>query len=260
MNRKLPVLIPRAVAAALLCAVALGAAAQADKSIVPEAVPAFPTFNLWFGSLAAAEPEPPVVTVMAIPITVQGAATQTSYQPQPVIMGQPDFMLIGAGANQAVSKGWGSAWNLQGVQMRLVVLDARGVKRELRSMAGPLRTGDRFKIRMTSTFDAVAQVDQVSGDLWYGKRTGQVYPQPGSSVMMKAGETVDLPLGSNEFFLMQRSAQDRLVLSVRHPKAVGDARSNQPAYRQDSKSGSGYIQMVTRGAYPAIEQLVAPGR
>ena len=74
--------------------------------------------------------------------------------------------------------------------MRQVVLDARGSQRELRSMAAPLKAGERFKIRVTATFDAVAEVDQVLGDAWDLRRTGQVYPQPGLSVQMKAGETV----------------------------------------------------------------------
>ena len=246
-------------AALVLCSLAAAALAQTDKSVVPEAVPAFPAFNQWTGAVLVTIPESPVVRVSPVQLALQGPVGEATYQPQPVIMGQPDFMLVGAGS-RASAKGWNSGWNLQGLHARLVVLDARGVKREMRSMSGPLRTGDRFKIRVTATFDAVAQVDQVVGDPWYGKRTGQVYPKPGQSVSMKAGETVDLPLGADEYFLMHRAASERLVLSVRHPQANGDSRSAQPAYRQDSKGGSSYVQLVPQGTYAAIEQLVAPAR
>jgi hypothetical protein len=247
----------RLAAVTALLAVTLGAAAQADKSVATESVPAFPAFSQWLGAVVVAMPDSPVTLVTPIPLTIATAPVESVYQPLPVIVGVPELPLIGSGAAQSASKVWNQGWNFQGVHMRLVVLDSRGARRELRSLAAPLRAGERFKIRLTPTFNAVADVDQVIGDPWYGKRTGQVYPQAGSSVQLNAGETVDLPVGDNEYFVMHRSANQRLVVSVRHPKALGDLRSNQPAYRQDGKSGSSFLQLVGRGSHPAIEQLIA---
>ena len=142
-----------------------------------------------------------------------------------------------------------------------MVLDASGRRLESRPMGKPLRPGERFKLRITPSFDAVADVDQVRGDVWYGQRTGQVYPQQGMSVELRAGQTVDLPLDPNEYFVMDRwDATERLVLSVRHARALGDARSAQPAYRQDTARSSSYLQLVPAGQYPVIEQLIFQAR
>jgi hypothetical protein len=234
---------------------AFTALAQTDKSVAVEHVPAFPAFNQWAGTVVTV-PDAPVTTVQPVPLTVTSTGAGEVYQPLPVIVGLPDLPLVGPGA-AAVARNWSPSFNYQGVILRQLVLDSRASKRELRAMASPLKNGERFKIRVTATFDAVAVVDQVVGDVWYGRRTGQVYPQPGMSVQIKAGETVDLPLGVNDYFLMNRPANERLVVSVRHAKANAEGRSDQPAYRQDGKLGSLYLQLVPGGKYPAVEQLVS---
>ncbi|MFG6432419.1 hypothetical protein [Roseateles sp. LYH14W] len=239
--------------AATLCFA--GAASAQEKSVAVEHVPAFNAFNHWAGQLGAV-PETPVGSVQSVPLTLAGAAAGDTYQPLPVILGLPDLPLVGPGAS-AAARNWSQQFNYQGLILRQVVLDAAGRKRELRGMGAPLQPGERFKVRVTATFDAVAAVDQVIGDLWYGRRTGQVYPQAGLSVQIKAGETVDLPLGANEYFLMNRPANERLVVSVRHAKASPEGRSDQPAYRQDGRIGSLYLQLVPRGKFPAIEQAVS---
>lgn len=266
MNQQVFKRIPRparfasALAAAAALSLTAGAWAQADKSIVVEPVPAFPAFNQWVSNVVVVTAEPqPVSTVQVVQLMLAGAPTEQAYQPLPVIVGLPELPLLRAGGQDA-TRGWGPAFNYQGLYMRQVVLNERGNRAELHAMGHALKPGQRFKLRLTATFDAVADVDQVLGDPWYGKRTGQVYPKPGLSVQLKAGETVDLPLGANEFFQMNRSTAGRLVVSVRHAKAQGDARSNQPAYRQDDKAGSSYLQLVPAGHYPAIEQLVSLAR
>jgi hypothetical protein len=77
------------------------------------------------------------------------------------------------------------------------------------------------------------------------------------SVHMHAGETVDLPLEQGRFFVMGPNANERLLLSVRHAAALGDVRTQQPAYRMDGRGGSSYLQLVPRGNAPAIEQLLS---
>ena len=260
-------LLRRSLALATLAALAAlpsGAAlAQtAPKSIVAEHVPAFPAFNQWVTTFVRVQPEPLLAPVQAVPFSLMTVMTVTpapTYEPRPVILGLPDLPLIGTGATRA-ARGWAAGLNYQGLHMRMVVLNAQGQQNELRSMGSPLRQGEYFKIRISATFDAVAEVDQVLGEVWQGRRTGQVYPEAGLSVHMRAGESVDLPLGVNEYFLMNQPADERLVVSVRHAKALGAARSEQPAYRQDGKSGSNYLQLVPPGKYPAVEQLISPTR
>lgn len=59
---------------------------------------------------------------------------------------------------------------------------------------------------------------------------------------------------------MNRPANERLVVSVRHPRALDAARSDQPTYRQDSNKGSSYLQLIAQGKFPAVEQLVSQTR
>lgn len=244
---------------AVACSLSVGVVfAQAEKSIAVERVPAFPMFEQWASPFSAPVADAPVGRIQALQLAISGAAVADLpvYQPLPVIKGVPELPLVGPGATGA-AKAWGASLNYQGVYMRQVVLDARGSRREVRSMAHALRAGEHFKVRITATFDGVADVDQVQGDAWYGKRVGQVYPVKGTSVQMKAGETIELPLGADEYFVLSKPGNERLVVSVRHAKAVAQSRSDQPAYRQDGKSGSSYLQLVPLGTFPAFEQQVS---
>lgn len=229
-------------------------AQPAAKSVVAEPVAAYPVFNQWVSTVLVAQPEFVPTEVANVSLALASPVVQTAYQPAPVIMGLPELPLTGINPAQA---GWLSSFNYQGVRMQQVVLNAAGTLHALRPMGTPLRAGERFKIRVTATFDAVAEVDQVVGDAWYGQRTGQVYPQPGMSVLIKAGRSVDLPMETNGYFWMNRPLNERLVVAVRDPRAVNQLRSDQPAYRQDDAIGSSYLQLVAPGTFAALEQLVS---
>lgn len=233
---------------------AAAASAPADKTVVVDAP--FTAFTRWVAQFASAA----VDAVMpgapqGLPLAAQGAAQAAAYEPVPVILGLPELPLVGADA-AAAARAWGPQLNYQGLHARLVVVDVGGTRRSVRSLAAPLRAGERFKVRLTSTFDAVADTALIVGGPWSSQRGGQVYPAAGMSVEMKAGETVELPLDERQYFVMG-PAGNRLLLSVRHAKALGDARSGQPAYRQDTTGGSSYLQLVPRGKYPAVEQLIS---
>jgi hypothetical protein len=238
-------------------ALAASALAQpAAKSIVVEPVAAFPAFTQWVSTVVVVQQEPMPATVANVGLALSGPMTQAAYQPLPVILGLPELPLTGAAAAQAVRQ-WLASFNYQGVHMQQVVLNATGTQHELRPMGTPLRAGERFKVRITPTFEAVAEVDQVVGDAWYGQRTGQVYPQVGMSVQIKAGQSVDLPIEGNGYFWMNRPKSERLVIAVRDQRALNQLRSDQPAYRQDSNNGSSYLQLVPQGKFAAVEQLVS---
>jgi sarcosine oxidase gamma subunit len=97
--------------------------------------------------------------------------------------------------------------------------------------------------------------------VWNAERTGQVYPDAGMSVELKAGQATVLPIGPNQHFVMKgRPATERLVLQVRHPKATSTTRSDQPAYRQETATGSSYLQLVRNGQFPHIEQVLTMRR
>jgi len=254
-----PLLSALTLALGLLAGTASAQAPAPTKSVAVEHAPVFPAFERWVSTVWTAPTEAAPTQPRFLPLVLSAAPAANTYQPQPVILGLPELPLVGEGASQ-IGAAWSPNFNYQGVSLRQVVLDASGRRLESRSMARGLRAGERFKIRVTASFDSVAEVDQVIGDAWYGQRTGQVYPQPGMSVEVRAGQTVDLPLDPNEYFVIDRPSNERLVVSVRHARASGEARSAQPAYRQDGNASSLYLQLVPLGQYPAIEQLISHGR
>lgn len=255
----------RPVAAALLLSVAMAAGAQTPaKGIADDTASAirsgFDGLGRWISGLGAAAADtiapPPAVQIQGLP-PLQPAANLTPYEPVPVILGEPAIQLSGATA-ASIGKGWGSSMNYQGMQVRLVVLDSTGRQHAMRPMSAPIRFGERFKLMVMPTFDAIATIDDVHGSGWSAQRGSQAYPAAGSSVPLKAGQATLLPAGSN-YFVADRDGARRFVLNVRHANAVGDARSTQPAYRQDNASGSSYLQLVPRSTYPAFEQLLVAG-
>ena len=243
-----------------LCAL-LGAPTWAlaqQKTAFAEPVLAVPSFNQWVNVYVGTAPEPAIdnTTVQILPWIGATGAPVSAYQPKPVILGQPDLPLIGEAANQAAQR-WSAGLNYQGLHVKYLVLDARGSVRQVRSVGTPLRPGERFKLRLTATFSAVASIDRLVGDAWNAQRAGQIYPDPGVSVQMNAGETADLPLNPSQYFVASANPSERIVLSVRHPQATGELATNQPAYRQDGLLGSNYLQLVPHGKLPAFEQVIA---
>ena len=216
----------------------------------------FVVFTQWLQQVSIPVPtEQP-----AIPVLIQtlGSANQVAagnFEAAPVILGQPELPLLGQAAVQAAQQ-WNSGLNYQGMTVSFVVLDSAGRKREVRPIDKGLAPGERFKIRYTTSFEAVSGIDMVVGDVWSGQNFGQVWPQPGTSVQSNAGETVELPLDAGAFFQFDGNPSVRYVLNVRHPNAKGNARSNQPAYRQDGARASQYLQLVPKDTYPAIAQVV----
>jgi hypothetical protein len=235
-----------------------GVSAQAAKTIAIEPVP---VMQEWVNRVALTFTE--VVTSFSAPNAIAlfaqpaGASRPLAFQPKPVILGVPELPLVGSmPAGQAIA--WAESLNYQGMHVKLLVLDATGTRLSLRPLNMGVAAGERFKIRITPTFDSVAQVDKLLGDAWNLSKVGQIYPRDGFSVEIRNGETAVLPLGDNEFFAVADPRLERLVLSVRHPRATGNAVSNQPAYRQDGNTGSNYLQLQPVGKLPAIEQhLVA---
>jgi len=217
----------------------------------------FAPFNQWSGYVSPPPSFPPVVASTLVREPMQAPAPAgVPYEAMPVIMGQPDLPLMGQAAAQAAQQ-WNSGLNYQGLAMSYIVFDAAGIRREVRPVSRGLAVGERFRIRYTTTYEAVAALTHVVGDgPWTAQRAGQAWPQQGQSVLGHAGETVELPLNPDAYFRLD-SLNERYVLTVRHPRSGDAARSNQPAYRQDGATGSQYLQLVPAGMYPAIEQLIS---
>lgn len=243
-----------AMASAFLVAPAWAQTAPAKTAVI-EPVPVVPAFEQWANNMVAVLPVAPVQlsTVQVLPWAVVAPTPAVTFQARPVILGQPDLPLVGEAAAQA-ARSWNVGLNYQGLHMKVVSLDGAG-NRQQRPLSAPLQPGERFKIRVVATYEAVATVDKLMGEPWTSQRVGQIYPQAGMSVHMYAGETVELPLG-DQYFVAGNNPAERLVVSVRHPRALRDAATDQPAYRQDGATGSSYLQLAPVGKLPHIEQVL----
>jgi hypothetical protein len=215
----------------------------------------FVVFEQWLEGLRS----PVVVTDLSVvpaPVMFESISdlNVATFEVMPVILGQPELPLLGQAATEAIGK-WNSGFNYQGLQMNYLVVDKSGTRQEVRPISKGLAAGERYKIRYTASFEAVASIDRVVGEIWKSQRVGQAWPQTGMSVASQPGEIVELPVGGG-YFVMTGSPVERYVLSVRHPAAKGQARSDQPIYRQDGALGSSYLQLVPSGKFPVLEQLI----
>ena len=245
-----------ALAAALTASLST-AAAWAQKP-TDESAPAFDSFNKWVGTTVTTEAVP--ARTQAVEPAAKGGQAAVRFEPLPVILGAPDLPLMGIGTREA-NANWAGTLNYQGLYASYVLIDATGKQQAVVPLSTKVKTGQRFRIRLTSTFNGVAVVDQVLGTAFDAQRTGQVYPETGSSVELKAGQSTLLPVQPNQHFVVKgRSATERLVLQVRHAMANTQTRSDQPAYRQENKTGSSYLQLMPKGRYPTIEQVLVMAR
>lgn len=251
--------VHRIAAPALVASLAATASTSVmAQAAVVESANAFGAFDQWVGATIVTAPPVAPGKVESLRPADKGGATVARFEPLPVILGFPDMPLLGSGARQAGSA-WGDALNYHGIHARYLLIDGKTQKVSSAPLSTRLKPGQRFKLRVTATFNGVALLDQVLGAGWDAERTGQVYPAAGLSVELKAGQAVDLPVGEAQYFMLDgRQANERLLLSVRHAKAVGEGRNNQPAYRKDNPQGSSFLQLTPKGMFPIIEQVL-PG-
>jgi hypothetical protein len=249
--------IRSSVAPTLVASLAAAASAsQLAQAAAVESANAFGAFDKWVGATIVTVPAAVPGKVESLKPADKGGASVTRFEPLPVILGLPDLPLLGIGAGQT-SGSWGDTFNYHGIHARLLLIDGKTQTVSSAPLSTKLKPGQRFKLRITATFNGVAALDQLLGTAWDAERTGQVYPAPGMSVEVKAGKAVDLPIGAAQYFMLHgRQANERLLLSVRHAKAVGEGRNTQPAYRKDNVQGSSFLQLTPKGLYPIIEQVL----
>ena len=194
------------------------------------------------------------------------AAASPFYCATPVILGRPDVPYATADGQFDPARAW-SGSNYQGIQVSAVILNQNNQPVELRPLTAVFHAGEHFRLRLISTFDALASVDayraggSTAMDFVLGASVwaGQLYPSRADQlVSLRAGEVTDLPLAGNQYFVLDgNSALERLVLNVQHPQARGAQANPQPVYRQDGPQGSSFVQLTPPGRYPALSQLIA---
>lgn len=142
--------------------------------------------------------------------------------------------------------------NYQGLHVAIVGFDRAGQVIGLRPVTAGFRTGDRMKLKVLPTFDALLVIENINPR---GARQ-QIYPPSASqAVALKAGVEVLLPLAADQFFeFAGATGDDQLVITVRDPRAYGDAESKVEVSRQDDAQGSSFVQEIRPGTYPVIAQ------
>lgn len=145
--------------------------------------------------------------------------------------------------------------NYQGVNIALVSVDPAGRPTGFHALSDGFHTGERFKLRVTSTFDAVV----VLGNRNPKGVSSQIYPaRSGYAVSIPAGKEILLPLGEKEYLQFAgETGQDQLTFTVRDSRSLqpGQAASTR-VYRKDDTYGSNFVQEVQADRYPVIAEAI----
>ncbi|MBV8030078.1 MAG: hypothetical protein JO035_01065 [Betaproteobacteria bacterium] len=171
------------------------------------------------------------------------AARDASLAP-PIVVGDPDKPLVADGKKE----------NYQGVHMAIMVAEDGGKRFTFRPVNEGFRTGERFKLRILSTFGGELTIENVNPR---GERR-QIFPAAVGDVvaLQPASETL-VPLEANQFFeFTGNTGKEQLVITVVDPRAVGNAASRANVFRQDTQFGSNFLQEAVDGTYPTIQQAV----
>jgi len=144
--------------------------------------------------------------------------------------------------------------NYQGVHVALIARAPDGQGYVFRPVSSGFRTGERFKLRVVSTFAGELTIENINPR---GVRK-QIYPGKADYVVgMHGGRETVIPLGKDEFFeFAGATGREQLVINFADPRAVGDAASRYSVYRRDQKYGSNFLQQVSASTYPRISQAI----
>ncbi len=145
--------------------------------------------------------------------------------------------------------------NYQAAHIAILAVDAAGNVTGLRSVKQGFNTGERFKVRVISTYDALVALGNINPS---GKER-QIYPPQANTVIsIKAGTEVVLPLAADQYFQFTgETGTDQLVVTVVDPRALEGKPSKKRVHRQDVDYGSNFAQEVTPDTYPVISQPIA---
>lgn len=145
--------------------------------------------------------------------------------------------------------------NYQGVHVSLVGVDGQGSLTGFQPLAQGFRSGERFKLRVVSTFDALVVLENINPK---GERKALYPSEQKQAVFIKAGEENLLPL-ENKLALQfaGTTGEDKLVITVRDPRSLTSAPATGKVFRQDHEYGSNFVQETSHGTYPVIAESVS---
>jgi len=149
----------------------------------------------------------------------------------------------------------GGKENYQGALLALLVLQPDGQSFVVRPVSAGFKSGEKFRIRMGATFDGELSLDNINPQA----ERNRLYPANAEQVVkIKAGVPVILPLDKDSFFQFDDvTGEEKLVITLRDPRAQGDAAAQTLVHRQENEQGTGLLQEVTAGKYAAIAESIA---
>jgi len=237
-----------------LLAVTLPAAlpAHAQQEPKPEV---FAKFGQWANSKMTGKPQTKSMAVRSLRAsgdTTGGAFIARSMSDAPV--GNKESLLVTSDKPTTVITLEEGSPDYQGAHIAIVGADKEGNITDVRSAKSGFRTGERFKVRAVSTFGGHLVIENINAK---GERR-QIYPPEGTSVVViQPGEDTLVPLGPQQFFeFAKTTGEEQLVISLRDPRAIGDAASRQKVFRKDEELGTHFIQEVAKGEFPVISEAI----
>lgn len=175
------------------------------------------------------------------------------------LMGSRDIVLVSPNAMQGepetALKSDATGENYQGVNIALVEIGADGLPKGYRNVKDGFKTGERFKVRVLSTFDALV----VLGNITPRGAQKQLYPAGGdNAVSVPAGKEILLPLGQDEYLqFVGDVGQDKLTFTVRDARSLESGKaSGAQVFRKDESIGTHFVQEVKPGQYPVIAEAI----
>jgi hypothetical protein len=144
--------------------------------------------------------------------------------------------------------------NYQGANIAILVADAAGENFQVRPVNQGFKTGERFKLRVLSTFGGELSIENINPN----NVTRQIYPAAANqAVTLVQGKETIIPLGPDEYFQFAgTTGREQLVINLADQRAVGDRASKNKVFRQDVKYGSNFVQQVSANTYPFISQAI----
>jgi len=143
----------------------------------------------------------------------------------------------------------------QGALLALLVLQPGGRTLKVRPISEGFKSGEKFRIRIGTTFDGDLTLDNIDPQ---GQRS-RLYPENAEQIVkIKGGAPVILPLEKDGFFEFDDVAgEEKLVISLRDPRAVGEAAAPGLAHRHETEQGTGLLQDISAGKFPSIAESIA---
>ncbi len=144
--------------------------------------------------------------------------------------------------------------NFQGLIVSMAVFDGAGKPVGFRPITEPFKTGEKFKLRVLSTFEGHMYIDAINPA---GNRA-KLFPAAANSLRIPAGTEVLIPAAENQFFQFHgATGKEKLVIVMRDVKIEATTVAVEPVFRKDEPFGSLFVQEVTGDKRPLIVQSIA---